>query len=111
MYLLCEHKLDKWWTMHTSVVVAVWLTQVQSLSLCSDHVIKVWRGYGWQRDPAGFGVVDDTTLTNLKVLRKLRMLGESLRIPGQTLFALISLYSPTQPPPKAAHDYSHSKSV
>ena len=103
MYLLCEHKLDNWCTMHTAVVCAVWLTQVQSLPLCSDQVIKLWKG---------FGVVDDTTmLTNLKVLRNLRMMGESLWIPGQTLFALISLYSPTQPPPKAAHDYSHSKSV
>ena len=44
------HKLDNWCTMHTAVVCAVWLTQTQSLSLCSDQVINLWKGFAVKDD-------------------------------------------------------------
>ena len=50
--------------MHTAVVCAVWLTQTQSLSLCSDQVILLWKE---------FGVKDDQVL-----LQHIKALGESM---------------------------------
>jgi len=50
--------------MHTAVVDAVWLTQAQSLSLCSDQVLQLWRDYGQQQDSA--------------ILKNLRALGETM---------------------------------
>ena len=36
--------------MHTAVVCAVWLTHTQSLSLCSDQVINLWKGFAVKDD-------------------------------------------------------------
>jgi len=60
---MVTHKLDNWCTMHTAVVCAVWLTQAQSLSLCSDQVLQLWKDFG-RKD-------NKEMLDSLKVLAQL----------------------------------------
>ena len=56
---MVTHKLDNWYTMHTAVVFAVWLTQAQSLSLCSYQVLQLWEDFG-QKDEKAMKVLGET---------------------------------------------------